>query len=231
MPQKRKYNLDQFIEILSIKSMSTGVIARKVKWHISTALRYLRELKKVRHVIEQRISNTINLWKLVGKRILLVDVDSKIPNLALMKISAYHKARGDNVTLVHGANVDLTDPPDQIYASIIYKKNKHVLDDIIVQYPDIDVGGSGYDLHKALPDEIENLKPDYSLYPEFDYSIGFSSRGCFRKCHFCIVHEKEGQFHKVAHPETWYNPEYDKIVFLVTSSPTSNILWKSQHGA
>ena len=211
MPQKRKYNLDQFIEILSIKSMSTGVIARKVKCHISTALRYLRELKRVKQVVEQRISNTINLWRVTGKRILLIDVDSTIPNLALMKISTWHKAKGDSIVLTHGANVDLTDPPDKIYGSIIYKKNKHALDDLISRYPDIiDIGGSGYDLHKTLSDEIENMAPDYSLYPEFDYSIGFSSRGCIRStktCPFCVVPIKEGRFRRTQHPSEWYNPD------------------------
>jgi hypothetical protein len=116
-----------------------------------------------------------------------------------MKISAYHKVKGDNVVLTHGANVDSTDPPDKIYGLIIYKKNKHSLDDFISRYPeiDIDIGGSGYDLHKTLPDEIENMRPDYFLYPEFDYSIGFSSRGCTRNtktCPFCVVPIKEGKF-------------------------------------
>ena len=91
MPAKRKFELCKFLEVLSIRSISTGTVARKVKCHVSTALRYLRELKKAKQVIEQRISNTINLWKLTGKRILLIDVDSKIPNLALMKISSFHK--------------------------------------------------------------------------------------------------------------------------------------------
>jgi hypothetical protein len=126
----------------------------------------------------------------------LIDVDSKIPNLALMKISSYHKARGDNVVLIHGAHVDLTDPPDKIYDSIVFKKNKHALDYLFSTYPDldIDIGGSGYDLKKELSAETEEMKPDYSLYPDCDYSIGFSSRGCFRKCHFCVVPEKEGHF-------------------------------------
>ena len=86
-------------------------------------------------------------------------------------------------------------------------------------YPDldIDIGGSGYDLHKTLPDYIENLKPDYSLYPEFDYSIGFSSRGCIRNtktCPFCIVPIKEGRYRRTQHPREWYNPEFKTIVFL-----------------
>jgi hypothetical protein len=220
MPAKRKYKLSKFLEVLTIKSgLSTGVIARKIKCHISTALRYLRELKTAKQVVEQRISNTINLWKLTGKRILLIDVDSRIPNLALMKISAWHKEHDDNVLLLHGSQIVLSDKPNKVYASIIFKKNAHALDHLSSAYPDIDIniGGSGYDLKKELPSEMENIKPDHTLYPEFDYSIGFSSRGCIRStktCPFCIVPIKEGKFRRVAHPEEWYVPEYDKIVFL-----------------
>jgi hypothetical protein len=68
-------------------------------------------------------------------------------------------------TLKEAVNINLSEPPDKIYASIVYKLNKNVLDDIVAQHPDItfDLGGSGYNLEKTLPDEIENLKPDYSL--------------------------------------------------------------------
>jgi hypothetical protein len=58
------------------------------------------------------------------------------------------------------------------------------------------------------------MRPDYSLYPDCDYSIGFSSRGCIRKCYFCIVHEKEGGFHRTQYPQEWYNPAFSKITFL-----------------
>jgi hypothetical protein len=240
MAAKRKFKLETFLDILSNKSMSTGVIARKIKCHISTARKYLRELKTAKQVIEQRISNTINLWRVTGKRILLVDFDSTIPNLALMKISSFHKAKGDNVKLVkvklkrrkdgtlkeEGIKVDLSDKPDKIYISVIYKKNKPAVDELIAKHPEvnIDIGGSGYDLKKELPDYIEVMKPDYSPYPEFDYSIGFSTRGCFRNCHFCVVPTKEGMFKKVLHPETWYNPDYKKIVFL-----DNNILTNRSH--
>ena len=95
MTAKRKYKLSKFLEVLSLRSVSTGVIARKIKCAQSTALRYLRELKASKQVIERRVSNTINLWKITGKRILLIDVDSKIPNLALMKISTWHKIVND----------------------------------------------------------------------------------------------------------------------------------------
>jgi hypothetical protein len=123
--------------------------------------------------------------------------------------------------------VDFSDTPEKVYISVVFKKNKQVVDEFVSKYPntEIDIGGSGYDLKKELPDYIENLKPDYSLYPEFDYSIGFSSRGCFRRdCFFCIVRAKEGRFHKVAHPETWYNPDYKKLVLL-----DNNILTNRKH--
>lgn len=116
----------------------------------------------------------------------LIDIDSKIPNIALMKLSAYHKAKGDNVewwkgTLFHKRY-------DKVYASKVFDFSKLPID-----IPkDVEIGGTGYDINKKLPDEIEYLCPDYSLYPECDYSIGFLTRGCIRKCKFCKVPEKEG---------------------------------------
>lgn len=142
-------------------------------------------------------------------KIRLVDIDSKIPNIALMKLSAYYKARGDDV------GFDIINP-DIVYASVIFKKNKHKVDGLRFFYPcaQIIVGGSGYDLHSKLPDEIERTMPDYSLYPECDYSMGFSTRGCFRNCHFCIVPIKEGKFRITQHPQEWHNPEFKQIMFL-----------------
>lgn len=124
--------------------------------------------------------------------VLLIDADSTIPNLALMKISAYHKMMGDNV----GFNVS---DPDKVYCSIIFKKNKHVADGLRFLYPnaELDIGGSGYDLKKELPFEIERMSPDYSLYPDNQSYYGFTTRGCIRHCPFCIVHDKEGKFHRV----------------------------------
>ena len=123
-------------------------------------------------------------------RVLLIDVDSTIPNIALMKISAYHKSKGDTV----GFNIS---DPDKIYASVIFKKNKHMVDGLHMMYPDaeIDIGGSGYSLTKRLPEEIELETPDYSIYPDCDRYLGFTSRGCIRHCYFCIVHDKEGDWH------------------------------------
>lgn len=69
MPTKRIFKVDDFLALIKIKSFSTGEIARKLKCNRGTALKYLKELKAKKHVVETRISNTINLWKLTDKRL------------------------------------------------------------------------------------------------------------------------------------------------------------------
>ena len=120
---------------------------------------------------------------MVLMKIGLYDIDSKIPNLALMKLSTFHKQRGDQVEfyspLFHFKY-------DKIYASKIFinSNNGYIRKNMVI-------GGSGYDLKKELSYEIEHTYPDYSLY-NCEYAMGFITRGCIRKCPFCIVPKKEG---------------------------------------
>ena len=146
-------------------------------------------------------------------KVLLIDVDSKIPNLALMKISAYHKSIGDEV----GFNIS---QPDKIYASIIFNKNRHAMDGLSMLYPDaeIDIGGGGYDLMKKLPDNIENITPDYSLYGDDTIPIGFTTRGCIRKCPFCIVWKKEGKFHRL------YDSPSEALNHIIGDNTTGKVI-------
>jgi hypothetical protein len=143
------------------------------------------------------------------QKVLLIDVDSKIPNIALMKLSTYYKNKGYEV----GFNVQ---DPDIVYASVIFEANKHKVDGLQFYYSgaEIHIGGSGYDLSSKLPEGVDYLKPDYSLYPACDFSIGFTTRGCIRKCYFCVVPEKEGAFQVVQHPNEWHDIQFKKIVFL-----------------
>lgn len=140
---------------------------------------------------------------------LLIDADSRIPNLALMHISAWEKAHGRD------AGFYVSDP-DRVYASIVFTKNRHLADGLRFLYPDavIDIGGTGYDLKKALPPEMDRMMPDYTLYPGMDYDLGFTSRGCDRRCPFCFVPSKEGRFRRHQHPSEFHDPAHRKVVLL-----------------
>ena len=120
----------------------------------------------------------------------LIDVDGhNFPNLALMKISAFHKANGD---IVEWAIPMLQ--YDKVYQSKVFTFTEDFETYILAD--EIQKGGTGYDLHNKLPDEIESLCPDYSLYPQYNEAYGFLTRGCPRGCKFCIVAEKEGKCSK-----------------------------------
>lgn len=135
-------------------------------------------------------------------KVLLIDVDSKIPNIALMKLSTYHKNNGDSIKLVV-CNIpyypnktkkyfNVPEGFDIIYASVIFKGNiNYIIGDNII------FGGSGFDLKIRLPEHIENLPCDYTIYPNNNISYGFITRGCIRNCSFCIVPEKEGYIRQV----------------------------------
>ena len=99
--------------------------------------------------------------------------DGKQPNLAAMKISAWHKAQGDHVEL----NMPLL-PSDFTYASVLFSWTQDPIADLI--------GGPKYPSIKLDP-EIESMKPDYTLYPDIDYSLGYTYRACPRTCDNCIV--------------------------------------------
>lgn len=128
--------------------------------------------------------------------ICLVDVDGhNFPNLALMKLSAWHKSQGDTVSWYD----PLFSRPDKIYASKVFSftPNYH---NYAPGHPEPIRGGTGYNLD-ALPSEIEAMQPDYSLYPRFPAAYGFLTRGCIRKCPWCIVPKKEGYIHIVNYIE------------------------------
>lgn len=128
----------------------------------------------------------------------LIDVDGhNFPNLALMKISAYHKARGDTVEWAMAL-----DHYDIVYQSKVFDNTYSPDIEWVPSANKVIKGGTGYGLDNTLPDEIEHIYPDYSIYPKLtkDTAYGFLTRGCPRRgCSFCIVAEKEGRFsHKVA---------------------------------
>ena len=133
----------------------------------------------------------------------------KFPNLALMKISAYHKSLGDTVEWVF--------PIEQKHYNKVYisKVFTHTADvNMPISVNEIITGGTGFSITKKLPDFIDCLNPDYSIYPKVDYAIGFLTRGCPNNCYFCVVPKKEGNIHPY---NTWQEikrPDSNKIVFM-----------------
>ncbi len=134
----------------------------------------------------------------------LIDVDGhNFPNLVLMKLSAWHKAQGDTVEWWWG-----WDHYDRIYMSKVFDDTYTLDISEPVNGEEIVKGGTGYDLKGTLPDEVEHMMPDYSIYPKLtkDTAFGFLTRGCPRGCHFCIVTKKEGRrTEKVADLSEWWD--------------------------
>lgn len=144
----------------------------------------------------------------------LIDVDQhnktpKFPNIALMKISAWHKAQGHDVNWWSGLC-----HYDRVYMSKVFDDTYTEDFPFRIDAAEVVRGGTGYGLDNRLPDEIEHIYPDYSIYPTLtnDTAYGFLTRGCPRGCHFCIVSQKEGlRSEKVANLSEWWNGQ-KKIV-------------------
>lgn len=128
-------------------------------------------------------------------RVGLVDVDShNFPNLALMKLSVWHKLQGHEVELLRPADIlngsNLFYGYDQLIGACVFDWNRPVAD--ALEQRGVRMGGTGTRHMDTLPDEIEYIYPDYSLYGITDTAYGFLTRGCPRHCPFCIVGDKEG---------------------------------------
>lgn len=141
----------------------------------------------------------------------LIDNGTNFPNLALMKISAYHKGLGNNVVLLESYN--RIDEYDRVYISKVFNFTNIPIE--VFNKKNIKLGGTGFYFKKTsdLPAIIEHHMPDYHLYDNYvmkqiangkdpkrfiyytNCSIGFTTRGCFRKCEFCV------------------NKKYDKPIF------------------
>ena len=130
------------------------------------------------------------------------------PNYALMKISAWHKAQGDTVEwwvpVLHY---------DRVYSSKVFDftpDNPDLPDDAIR-------GGTGYrdiPISRELPPEIDVMQPDYSIYPDCDYAIGYLTRGCPNHCRWCVVPRKEGQIRSYSRWQEIVRHDTDKLVLM-----------------
>ena len=155
----------------------------------------------------------------------------RFPNLALMKISQYNKNLNHNTTLILDYNELKSTQYDKIYLSKVFTDT--IIPDWVMELENLEYGGTGFYYDKApkLPYEIEHSKPDYNLYDEFvkqrleageskiklkyytDYMIGFYTRGCFRKCDFC-VNKNYNRVEDHSEIEEWWDDSKKKICLL-----------------
>lgn len=134
--------------------------------------------------------------------------NKKFPNLALMKIAAWHKRQGDVVEWwIPTMNYD------RVYSSKVF--------DFTPDNPYLPTnvcrGGTGYrdlPLDQELPLEIDSIYPDYSIYPECDYAIGYITRGCPNHCRWCIVPRKEGQIRPYQRWQGIVRKDSDKLILM-----------------
>ena len=140
-------------------------------------------------------------------RIGLIDVDGhNFPNLPLMKLSAWHKQQGDSVEWY---NPLFSGHMDKVYMSKVFSFTPDY--QYFIDADEVVKGGTGYyypDGGEVLPEDVEHIYPDYSIYPELTYetAYGFLTRGCPRGCDFCIVGKKEGRCStKVANLDEFWN--------------------------
>ena len=149
--------------------------------------------------------------------IVAVDGHNGFPNLALMRLSAWHRRQGDSVEWWNGF-----ERYDRVYMSKVFTFTPDF--DTAVVADEIITGGTGYKDYGSLPPEIEDCHPDYTLYPKWKSAIGFLTRGCGGNCEWCIVPRKEGMIRPASTWDEIKRPDSREMIFM-----DNNVL-ASDHG-
>lgn len=148
-------------------------------------------------------------------------LDGKHPNLAIMKIIGYHESIGDNVEFY----------PGEIFSTLyhkIYFSKIFSFTDTPQMPPNAVIGGTGIDFKNRLPKEIEDATPSYSLFPECNYHLGFSMKGCRFACKFCCVPQKEGRpYNYNSIDEILINPNGGNRLMLLDNDFFGGENWKN----
>ncbi|WP_265886694.1 radical SAM protein [Roseomonas mucosa] len=150
----------------------------------------------------------------------MTQIDGSLPNLALMKLSHWHKAQGHEVHFTRQSEPDLLEQPyDRVYGSAIFKFSAPKIARFLAAWPSAMLGGTGsantFTVEDVIgSDEYEHY--DYSLYPDYEPSLGFTQRGCRLSCKFCFVPKKEGKVRSVnAIANIWRGPGHPKKLHLL----------------
>lgn len=168
-------------------------------------------------------------------RVRLYKLDGKIPNLALMRIAAHHRELGDAVELKIAGNIDALqntlyeDKPDKVYASAIFTRTRFLAEFLSAMREDAVIGGTGWDLRTLEQIGITTHATDYSIYPMFRQSLGFTQRGCRLKCEFCVVPKKEGAVRPEATiADIWRGEPWPKELLLLDNDFFGQPSWRDR---
>ncbi len=173
-------------------------------------------------------------------KILLVQLDGKLPNIALMKCAAYYRSEGREVELqTISPRAKVYTPPDwvdvgtPVVASMIFEKTRPLGEQLRTALPQAVIGGSGWDLNIKLSDVgIYGEDQDYSIYPDWTQSIGFSQRGCRLKCPFCNVPKMEGKVQDINSIEAlWRGDPWPRHLVLLDNDFFGQPSWPEKIGA
>lgn len=171
------------------------------------------------------------------RRALLLQLDGKTPNLALMRLSAHLKASGVAVDFRQAGNAAAVErglfdvPYSAVYASAIFERTRPLCRRLLEVYPRAVVGGSGWDESATL--EAVGVpafaRPDYSLYPEYRHSLGYFQRGCRLACEFCKVPRMEGKARPVATAaDLWRGEPWPRNLMLLDNDFFGNPEWAAR---
>jgi len=166
------------------------------------------------------------------KVVRVTQIDGKLPNLALMRIAAWHRSCGDVVRWVRGVTRGLYEPEyDRVYGSAIFATSAKAVDLLRAAFPGAIIGGIGGDAKLRVEDIIpaDFAALDYSAYSDFTASIGYSMRGCRFKCGFCVVPKQEGGARSVGTiPEIWRGGDHPRHIHLLDNDFFGNTSWRER---
>lgn len=164
-------------------------------------------------------------------RIRFTQLDGKLPNIALMKLAHWHRSHGHDVVFTRRAERDLFEPDyDVVYGSAIFTRTAPTVDRFRAAWPNAFVGGTWDPEDLTTVEQLLGVGEyehfDYSLYPAFDASIGYTQRGCRMKCPFCGVPRKEGKVKSVnTIADLWRGPGHPKKLHLIDNDFFGQSSW------
>lgn len=168
----------------------------------------------------------------MGLKIRITQLDGKLPNLALMRLGAWHHSQGDDVRWERGVQRHFDEPDyDVVYGSAIFADTAKAVGIFRQQFPGAIVGGTGGDrllrVEHIVPSQFTDL--DYSGYPDFIASIGYAMRGCRFKCGFCIVPKMEGRARAEGSiHQIWRGGSLPKHIHLLDNDFFGNPVWRDR---